>query len=384
MNPGRELLAHGQSCWLDDLTRRMIESGELARRVADGELLGITSNPSTFAKSVKQGNGYDRDIAAAAAGQSPEQIYETLAVTDVRNACDILRPAYDRTGGKDGFVSLEVSPRLAHDTKASIEEARRLWSRVDRPNLFVKIPGTAAGVPAIEELLFEGVNVNITLLFSIRRYEEVAEAYVHALERRLERDQPIDRIASVASFFLSRIDTLVDKLLEQRLVPGKPPGDPDPRRLLGRIAVANAKLAYQLFKQRLASNRWWQLERRGAQAQRLLWASTSTKNPAYPDLMYVEPLVGPLTINTMPEKTIAAFRDHARIRSNTVSEGIEEAQRLLSDLERLGVSLDRVTAELESEGIRKFIEAFDALLGQLRDKRQGSRNVTQRETRASP
>jgi transketolase len=364
-----ELIHHGQSCWMDDLSRRMIKSGDLARRVAEEGLRGITSNPTIFEKSVAQGADYDADIArAAVAGRSTDQIYEELLTTDVRDACDILRPVYDQTQGIDGFVSLEVSPHLAHDTQASLAEARRLWQRVDRPNLLIKIPGTAAGVPAIEELLFEGINVNITLLFSIPSYEAVADAYMRALERRIAIGRRADTIASVASFFLSRIDVLVDQLLEQRIVPGRPPSaGPRPQDLLGKVAIANAKLAYQSFKRMIGSERWKALAGKGARPQRLLWASTSTKNPAYRDLMYVEPLIGPFTINTMPGKTIAAFRDHGTVQ-DTLERDVAEAQRVMSDLNRLGVCFDLVTAQLENEGIQKFIEPFDTLTKQIETK----------------
>ena len=368
MNRMVELINHGQSCWMDDLNRRMIVTGDLARRVAEEGLRGITSNPAIFEKAVAQGTDYDHDLArAAAAGSTAEQIYEELLTTDVRQACDILRKVYDETGGVDGFVSLEVSPHLAHDTQASLEEARRLWGRVDRPNLFIKIPGTAAGVPAVEELLFEGINVNITLLFSIASYEAVAEAYMRALERRVAAKRRLDNIASVASFFLSRIDVLVDQLLRHRIKPQRPPSSqPDPRDLLGKAAIANAKLAYQSLKRMTGSDRWKALADEGARVQRLLWASTSTKDPGYHDLMYVEPLIGPetsiyvqvsdsptkipifcgLTVNTMPGKTIAAFRDHGTVQ-NTLERGVAEARHVMADLERSGVRFDLVTAQLE-------------------------------------
>ncbi|WEX74163.1 transketolase [Sinorhizobium numidicum] len=369
MNRMTELSAHGQSCWMDDLTRRMITSGELAQRVEQG-LRGITSNPAIFEKAMAEGTDYDSDIArAAAAGHSTQEIYEDLITTDVRNACDILRPVYDQSVGADGFVSLEVSPHLAHATQASIDEARRLWALVDRPNLFIKIPGTAAGVPAIEQLLFEGININITLLFSIAGYEAVADAYMRALERRLDAGQPIASVASVASFFLSRIDVLVDELLQHRTVPDAGAGDGfNPEQLLGRAANANAKLAYQRFKRTLASDRWKALADKGARVQRMLWASTSTKNPVYHDLMYVEPLIGPFTVNTMPKKTIAALLDHGMIKE-TVEHGIDEAKEVMADLERAGVKFDQVTAQLENEGVEKFIRPFDSLMRQLAAKR---------------
>ena len=365
-----QLLEHGQSCWMDDLTRRMLESGDLARRASEEGLRGITSNPSIFAKALEKGDGYLRDIEVAATrGETAPQIYEDLVTSDVRDACDVLKALYDKTRGQDGFVSLEVSPHLAHNAEASIEEARRLWSRVDRPNLFIKIPGTEDGVPAIEQLLTEGINVNITLLFSVAHFEAVAEAYLRALERRATAGKSIVNVASVASFFLSRIDVLVDELLAQRIAPGQPSMNPDPRALLGKAGVANAKLAYRKFQQILKSARWKTLAQRGAGVQRLLWASTSTKNSRYPDLMYVEPLIGPYTINTMPEKTIAAFEEHGRIVDDAVEQGLAEAERVMRDLDRLGICFDQVTARLEDEGIQKFIEAYDGLLARLAEQR---------------
>lgn len=368
MNRTVELLVQGQSCWVDDLTRGMIGSGDLARRVREEGLRGITSNPAIFAKAVAESADYDEDIGrAAASGRSPARIYEELISTDVRDACDILRPVYEETDGVDGFVSLEVSPHLAHDTGASIEEARRLRALVDRPNLFIKIPGTPAGVPAVEQLLFEGINVNITLLFSIARYEAVAEAHLRALERRLEAGRSINRIASVASFFLSRIDVLADRLLRQRIVPDRLPPDPDPRILLGKVAIANAKLAYQAFSHILTSNRWITLAEKGARVQRMLWASTSTKNPDYPDLMYVEPLIGPMTINTMPRKTIAAFQNHGIVQA-TVEQDVPDARCVMADLERIGISFDVVAAQLENDAVQKFIDPYDSLLKGLAAK----------------
>lgn len=371
MTPIKKLLAYGQSCWMDDLTRQMIASGELARRVADEDLRGITSNPAILEKAIVGGDEYDRDIARlAAAGHSPAVIYEELVTTDVRDACDILRPVYDKSCGEDGYVSLEVSPHLAHDTQGSIGEAQRLSARVGRPNLFIKIPGTAAGVPAVEELIFEGINVNITLLFSIASYEAVAQAYLRALERRDAACRPLANVASVASFFLSRIDTLADQLLHHRIVPGGRAGsDPDPQSLLGQVAIANAKLAYQAFKRILASGQWRVVADHGARVQRMLWASTSTKNAAYRDLMYVEQLIGPHTINTMPRQTIAALLDHGIINA-TVEDRVAQAERVMADLKRLGIDFGLITTQLENEGIQKFIDPFDALLKGLANRRE--------------
>jgi transketolase len=374
MNPLLKLIDHGQSYWIDNLTRRMISSGELRCRVEREGLRGMTSNPSTFRKSIAESTDYDAQIASLIASRRPtpevQEICEALIVSDIQSACDILRPVYDRTSGLDGYVSLEISPHLAYHAEASIHTARRLFQAVNRPNLFIKIPGTQPGLAAIEQLLYEGININITLLFSVSRYEAVAEAYLRALERRLEEGQPLATVASVASFFLSRIDVLVDQLLAQRLVPGGVGGlRPNPATLLGKAAVANAKLAYQGFKRIIGSERWKTLESNGAKVQRMLWASTGTKNPDYDELMYVEPLIGPQTVNTMPEKTIQAFANHGIVR-DTVEEGLDEARRVMDDLAALGIDFDQVTARLESEGVQKFIDPYDSLLNTLADARQ--------------
>lgn len=369
-----KLAEHGQSYWIDDLTRRMISSGELECRVRREGLRGLTSNPQTFQKAIAGTGDYDRQIedivGSHPACHGVHEIYEALVTTDLRNACDILRPVYDETGGRDGYASLEVSPHIAHYTEASIERARRLAQTVDRPNLFIKIPGTLAGLPAIEQLLFEGINVNITLLFSVERYEAVAEAYLRALERRREAGLPLENVASVASFFLSRIDVLVDRLLNQRITSEIAKDlQPDPRRLLGKTAVANAKLAYRSFKRIVESARWKALEDKGAHMQRMLWASTGTKNPDYSDVMYVEPLIGPHTVNTMPEATIKAFADHGAVR-DTIEEDLDGSRRVMDDLAKLGIDFGLVAAQLENEGVQKFIEPYDALLDSLADKCQ--------------
>jgi transaldolase len=356
------LAEHGQSCWLDDLSRRMILSGELAELVEQG-VRGVTANPATFAKAIIGGADYDPVITgAAASGLDVAQTYERIVTSDVRDACDIFAAAYRAAGGLDGYVSLEVSPYLAHDTARSIAEAKRLWKAVGRPNLFIKIPGTIEGVPAIEECLFEGLNINITLLFSVERYEAVAEAYLKALERRAAAGLPLSGIASVASFFLSRIDVLVDQLLQKQAAAAAP--------LAGKAAVANAKLAYQSFMRLFAGPRWEALAAKGAQVQRLLWASTGTKNPAYPELMYVEPLIGRPTVNTMPLNTIKAFLDHGTVR-DTVEEGVDEARRVMAELSRIGVDFAAVARRLEDEGVQKFIEPFDELMRHIAGKRAG-------------
>jgi transketolase len=373
-NTLRLLAAYGQSCWIDDLSRRMLRTGELADLVEKG-VSGVTANPATFGKAITESDEYDREIErGAASGRSVEQIYDELVTADIRDACDILRPVYDATNALDGYVSLEVSPHLAHDAEGSIAEGRRLSAIVDRPNLFIKIPGTLAGLAAIEQLLYEGINVNITLLFSVARYEAVAQAYKQALERRTAGGKPINAIASVASFFLSRIDVLVDERLGQLIDrAGGAKQDPDRQTLLGRAAVANAKLAYQSCKRIFTHTRWRNFSARGARLQRLLWASTSTKNPAYPELMYVEPLIGsrhgPRTVTTMPPKTLAAFLDHGAV-AETIEDGVDEARRIMAALERLGIDFDRVASQLEDEGIEKFIEPYDATMRHLAVKRE--------------
>ncbi len=351
-----DLARFDQSYWLDDLSRPMIESGELDRRITEEGLTGVTVNPAIFRAALHASDAYDRQIEALA-GQPSNSIYEALLVTDVRDACDVLRSVYERTDGRDGFVSLEISPHLARSTSASIDEARRFWEAVARPNLLIKIPGTSEGVSVVEALLFEGINVNITLLFAVERYEEVALAYMRALERRKAANAPLAGIASVASFFLSRIDTAVDEQLRQKVASGLPQAE----RLLGKCAVANARLAYRRFRQLGFSERWRSLEAAGAHRQRLLWASTSTKNPSYHELMYVEPLIGPHTITTLPRKTSAAFAERGTA-SATLEQGLEEAIAILRDLATVGIDLSRVNRRLLDEGIEKFVEAFDDIL----------------------
>jgi transaldolase len=368
----QQLVACGQSYWLDNLTRRMINTGELQKRVTEQGLRGITSNPNTFHKAIAKGNDYDTQVEHLfREKRTTTEVYEGLVVTDVQEACDILRPVYDETDSGDGFVSLEVSPHLAHDPEGTMEEVRHLWILVNRPNVFIKIPGTAAGVPAIEQMLYEGININITLLFSAPRYETVAWAYIKALERRMVENKPVKNVASVASFFLSRIDVLVDQLLSHLIRPKTRKGTgPYPEALLGKVAIANAKLAYQSFKRIFRGEPWQALERKGARVQRPLWASTSTKNPEYRDIRYVEPLIGPYTVNTMPEETIAAFADHGVVQSNSIEADLEEAQQVFQDLETSGVNFNCVTWQLENEGVQKFIEPYDMLMDTLNKKRQ--------------
>jgi len=372
MKPLLNLIKFGQSYWLDNLTRAMIQDGTLKKRVDTQGLRGVTSNPAIFNKAISGSSDYDAQIAQLArAGQSIPDIYEHLVVTDVQNACDILRPVYDASDGVDGYVSLEVSPYLAHDTEGSMREARHLFQAVNRPNVLIKIPGTPAGVPAIETMLYEGLNINITLLFAIESYEAVAQAYIRALERRAAEGKPVHNVASVASFFLSRIDVLVDQLLAQRAQGSASQGTgPAPAQLMGKVAVANAKLAYQSFKRLFSGPRWQALEAKGARVQRPLWASTSTKNPQYSDVCYVEPLIGPHTVNTMPDETIEAFADHGVVSENSIAANLEEARQILRDLATVGVDLAAATQQLQEEGVQKFIDPFDVLMRSLTTKQQ--------------
>lgn len=381
MNALLKLEQYGQSYWLDDLTRAMIASGELRHRVAVRGLRGVTSNPTIFHKAITESRDYDEQIEQLAReGCSALEIYETLTTRDVRDACDVLRPVYEQTEHLDGYVSLEVSPHLAHDAEGSISEAQRLYAAVDRRNVFIKIPGTTAGVTAIEELLYQGVPVNVTLLFSIERYATVAEAYMRALERRAAAGRSVGEPSSVASFFLSRIDVLVDELLSHRFTPGAQ-GSGDPRALLGKVAIANAKLAYNDFKILTSSERWRSLAERGANVQRLLWASTSTKNPAYSDVMYVEPLIGPATVNTMPEATIAAFENHG-CADDTLEAGLAEAADVMRKLETHDIDFHIVAEQLLNEGVEKFIVPYDALLAELESRRRSFAPRAARERRA--
>jgi transaldolase len=371
MHPLLQLITCGQSYWLDNLTRDMLTNGELHQRVTEQGLRGITSNPAIFHKAIVGSREYDTQIRRLVdEGKEVTEIYEQLVVTDIKNACDILRPVYDASDGVDGFVSLEVSPYLAHDTAGTMQEARRLFHAVDRANVFIKIPGTPAGVPAIEEMLYEGIPINITLLFAIQDYQAVAQAYIRALQRRLAEGKSVNNVASVASFFLSRIDVLVDQLLGHRLRPSTSDNAPQPERLLGKVAVANAKLAYQSFKSLFGSEQWQALAAQGAQVQRPLWASTSTKNPLYPDTCYVEPLIAPHTVTTMPDETIAAFADHGRVTANAIEADLEEAHNILQDLERVGIDFHCLTWQLQNEGVQKFIDPYDALMQALVAKSQ--------------
>lgn len=369
MNNLLKLIECGQSLWLDDLTRKRITSGQLQKFIKEIGLRGITSNPAIFHKAITKGEEYNAQIKALISKKaSSTQIYESLVIKDIQDACDLLKPVYDQTHGLDGYVSLEVSPHLAHDTEGTKQETRRLFKEVNRLNCFIKIPGTEEGLPAIEEMLYEGININITLLFSVKMYERVAYAYLNAFERRIKENKPIHNIASVASFFLSRIDVLADQLL-QPLIDKNDAKSQLAKELLGKIAVANAKMAYQSFKNIFQGPRWKALEERGAKLQRPLWASTSTKNPNYNDVMYVEPIIGKHTVNTMPEETIKAFEDHGKVVCGTVEKDLDQAKAILNNLTKVGIDLDAVTDQLVKEGVKKFIDPFDALLKSLEEKK---------------
>ena len=357
----------GQSIWLDFIDRSILRNGDLQRRIRDDLLTGMTSNPTIFEKALAEGHEYDDQLAAAPAGATAMELFELVETTDVRDACDIFKPVFERTGGSDGFVSIEVSPAAANDADATVAEAQRLWATVDRPNVMIKVPGTAQGALAVRQLTAAGVNVNITLLFAIEAHRSVIEAYFAGLEDRRRAGKPIDRISSVSSFFVSRVDTEVDKRLDALAASAT---DAQRERILalhGRAAIANAQMAYQLFREEFSSPRWAPLAAAGARVQRPLWASTSTKNPAYRDVVYIEQLIGPDTVNTMPPATIEAFRDHGEV-ARTVDADPDAAKRTLADLGAVGVDLDDVTATLLRQGLSSFQKSFDTLTAGLDKK----------------
>ena len=350
-----------QSPWIDFIDRDLLSSGKLEQLVADG-IRGLTSNPTIFAKAVATGQYDDLVRREIAAGDDARRIYEQIAVSDVGDAADVLRGVHDQSGGTDGFASIEVEPDLADDTDATIARARELWAALERPNVFIKIPATPAGIPAIEAAIADGINVNVTLMFSVDVYRDVARAYIAGLRRRHERGEDVSRIASVASFFVSRVDTKVDRYLEEL-------GDPTALALRGRAAIANAKLAYEAFGEIFGGDEFAALRSAGAHVQRCLWASTSTKNPEYRDVLYVEELIGPETVDTMPLETIAAFLDHGRLE-RTLDRGLDEARQAIREIEAHGIGMQRVTDELIAEGVASFAKSFDELLETIESKRQ--------------
>jgi len=369
-NPLLELKKHGQSVWYDNLNRELIASGALQRMVDDDGVSGGTSNPSIFEKAVNTGNAYDEHLRKLV-DEGPElpDIYDELTVTDVQQSADLFRAIYDHTAGADGFASLEVSPLIANDTQASIDAAHRLFRELDRPNAMIKIPGTPEGLPAIEQCLADGLNINITLLFGVENYEQVAWAYISALEKRRAAGQPVDRIASVASFFVSRVDSLTDEKLQQKIESASSDSErAELKSLLGKAGVANAKIAYAKYQEVFSSPRWKALEDAGARVQRCLWASTSTKNPDYRDVMYIEELIGPDTINTMPQSTLDAFREHGVV-APTLERGVDDAFATIRRLEEVGISFRSVTDELQVDGVRLFSESFAKANDSIRNKR---------------
>ncbi|MDX1522998.1 MAG: transaldolase [Anaerolineae bacterium] len=366
-NPLLKLKDYGQSVWLDFLSREILDSGKLKRLIDEDGLSGVTSNPSIFKKAIADSDDYDDAIRDLVQQDCQiEEIYQTIVVEDIQRAADLLRPTYDASAGRHGFVSLEVSPHLAYETDGTIEEARRLWAAVERPNVFIKVPATLDGLPAIQQLISEGININVTLLFGLPRYQKVAEAYIAGIENRVKAGQPVDSVASVASFFLSRIDVLVDPILESYYKKDAKQADLA-RKLHGQVAIASAKIAYQMYKDIFNSSRFKEVAKAGAKPQRVLWASTSTKNPAYSDVKYIEALIGPETINTMPLDTLDAYRDHGQ-PALRLEDGVAEAHRVLNDLSELGLTLAEVTQQLEEEGVQKFNDPFDILMETLEKK----------------
>ena len=370
-NPLRELARYGQSVWYDSLRRGLLVSGELRRYIEEDGLAGLTTNPAIYEKAIAETRDYDAELSTLLlrGDLDAKAIYEQLALHDIQAAADMLRPVYERTGRRDGYVSLEVSPNVARDAEATLAEARRLWSALQRENVMIKVPGTPEAVPVIRQLLAEGVNVNVTLLFSRGAYARVADAHQAALEDRAARGEDLSKVASVASFFVSRIDTLADRLLQNV----RDAADSEQIRsraeaLQGRVAIANAKLAYQDYRMLTGSSRWARLKAKGAQPQRLLWASTSTKDPRYRDVMYVEALIGPETVDTMPPATFEAFRDHGRVRP-TLEEDVDGARRTMGELAELGISIDAITDRLLTDGVRLFAEPFAKLLATIQSRR---------------
>ena len=350
----------GQSIWLDSFDRKLMDSGELQKLIDEDALCGITSNPSIFEKAVTSSSDYDEDIRKLAEeNKSDEEIFFGFATSDIQRAADILKPVYDKANGTDGFVSLEVSPHLANDTEGTIKQARELWKTVSRNNVMIKIPGTKEGLAAIKQCISEGININVTLLFGLDRYREVTEAYISGLEERVKNNQPIDHVESVASFFLSRIDVLIDPILKEKKLD----------ELVGEIAIASAKKAYEIYKEVFFNDRFRSLEQKGANKQKVLWASTSTKDPSFRDVKYVEALIGPDTINTLPMETIDAFRDHGNAEDH-LENNLLQATQHLEQLKDNGINLDELTQQLEEEGVQKFNKAYDALLKAIAEKKK--------------
>jgi len=370
-NPLQELLSYGQSMWLDYIRRDLFTTGKLKKMIAEDGLRGMTSNPAIFEKAIADSSLYD-DMLKKLAGRKDLDAtgrFEQIAIRDIQDAADALRPVYEQSNFRDGYVSLEVSPYLANKTKETIDEARRLWKTVQRDNVMIKVPGTPEGLPAIRQLVGEGLNINITLLFAQEVYEKVADAYIAGLEEVAARGGSLKKVASVASFFISRIDTLIDSMINERLKSADASQQALLKSLLGKVAIANGKLTYEKYQRIFSGPRWQALASKGAQTQRVLWASTSTKNPNYRDVIYVEELIGPDTVNTMPPATIDAFRDHGRLR-NSLTEDVPGAQKVMDDLARAGISIKEVTDKLTVDGVKLFADAFDKLLAAVEKSTQ--------------
>lgn len=373
-NPILEIRNYGQSIWMDYLNRTAIESGEMKNKIETRGIRGLTSNPSIFEQAIANNQTYDADIEAGIkAGKSVQDIYESLIFDDIRHACDLFQPIYEESGGLDGYVSIEVSPHLSRDTQGTIDEALRFYHEIDRANVMIKIPGTPEGFPAVERVISEGINVNITLLFSVNSYVDAAYAYIRGLEQRVEKNESIDKLASVASFFLSRIDAKIDAYLDDRIKHIGTESESEEARLnqiKGKVAIANAKIAYQHYKEIFTSERWQALAEKGANVQRLLWASTSTKNPDYSDVMYVDELIGKDTVNTLPLPTIEACADHCNPAGDRIESEMEKAYNLMESLKDpdVNIDLEQVMKELLEEGIDKFVQPFDSLIQSLENK----------------
>jgi len=363
-----DLQAQGQSVWYDNIRRGLISSGELQQLIDDG-VVGITSNPTIFEKAMVDSTDYDDELGTLAKqGYDARAVFETLSLSDIGKAADMLRGVYDRTDGLDGYVSIEVSPVLAHDTEATLTEARHLWSKLNRPNIMIKVPATPEGIPAIRTLISEGINVNVTMLFAIDNYREVADAYISGLEARAARGEALDRLASVASIFVSRIDTAVDAQLDQKIKATSDATEQEKLRAFqGKAAIANAKATYAVYQEIFGGERFSALRAKGAHPQRPLWASTSTKNPAFPDLLYVEALVGPDTVDTMPPATVTAFMDHGTAKP-TLTEGLDEAPRTLEALGKVGIDIPAVMQKLQDDGVASFAKSFENMIGAIQKK----------------
>ena len=367
-NPLTLIKNFGQSVWYDNISRTLVHGGELQRLIDEDGVVGQTSNPNFFKEAIVGHSDYDDQMRELAQqGKSGDDVYEALTTTDVRDACDLFAPVYRQTKGVDGYVSIEVSPTLAHDMQGTLDAARRLWKTVDRPNLMIKIPAAPEGIPAIKQALIEGINVNVTLVFSIASYREVMNAYIEALEERVKKDQPVNGMASVGSFFVSRVDVAVDKMLDEKIAQASGAEKEKLQGLLGKAAIANAKDAYWTFRKTFSGPRWEPLAAKGAHVQRPLWASTGAKNPNYRDILYAEELIGPDTVDTMGPPTIEAFRDHGQVR-NAVEEDYDGAKRVLKELDEVGIDMAKVTQDLQDAGIKQFADSYEAVLKDVRSK----------------